>query len=104
MRAHMPVDKRIRREIDRISKEQVEKERHGFSRRVFKVMIYVLNTEFGFGVTRLKRAVDGMQELFESEEHNPVFWRQIDHHVIDFLGIPFERESTDLDGNLQEDQ
>ena len=72
------------------------------TRRVFKLLVYVLNTEFKFGVGRLKRTVDKINELLQDQDDNPVFWRQVDHHVIEYLKIPFEYEKTDIDGNLEE--
>lgn len=103
MRAHIPVDRRTRREIDRLSRLQVEKEREHMTRRVYKALLYVLNTEFGFGVGRLKKAVDKMNEVLDESNNNTEFWRQLDHHVIDYLGIPFDHEKTDIDGNLIDD-
>lgn len=102
IRAHVGVNKRTRKEIERLTVEKVRKERRGMTRRVFKVLIYVLNIYYGFGVKRLTGVIDKMNELLEDDNDNPVFWRQLDHHVTDYLGIPFERESTDDDGNLEE--
>lgn len=73
------------------------------TRRVYKALIYVLNTEFGFGVGRLKKTVDKMNEVLDESNNNTEFWRQLDHHVIDYLGIPFDHEKTDIDGNLIDD-
>lgn len=98
MRAHIPLDRRTVREIDRVTKLYVEEERHCMTRRVFKVLVYVLHNSFGFGVKRLNRTIDLMQELLD--EMDPVFWESLDKHVIDYLGIPFERETVDMDGNI----
>lgn len=100
MRAHISVDRRTRREIDRLAHLRVDEERKHMTRRVYKALIYVLNTEFGFGAVRLKRTVDKMNEVLSEVNDNTEFWRHLDHHVIDYLGIPFEREKTDIDGNL----
>lgn len=100
MRAHISVDRQTRREIDRLAHLRVDEERKHMTRRVYKALIYVLNTEFGFGVGRLKKTVDKMNEVLNESNNNTEFWRQLDHHVIDYLGIPFEREKTDIDGNL----
>ena len=94
------MDRRTRREIDRLAHLRVDEERTHMTRRVYKALIYVLNTEFGFGVGRLKKTVDKMNEVLNESNNNTEFWRQLDHHVIDYLGIPFEREKTDIDGNL----
>ena len=102
MKAHIPVDRRTVRENERLTKIHVEEERHCMTRRVFKVLVYVLHNEFGFGVKRINRVVKGMESLMK--EDNPIFWEQLDRHVIDYLGIPFEREQVDLDGNLTFDE
>lgn len=103
MKAHIPIDRRTRREIDRVCRIQINHERDHMTRRVFKLLVYVLNTEFGFGVTRLKRVVDKIGETLQEQDDNPVFWRQVDHHVIEYLKIPFDFEQTDIDGNLIDD-
>lgn len=101
MRAHVGIDRRTRRDIEKFIDRKVEEERHGMTRRVFKAFIYVLNTEFGFGVGRVNRLITKVNQIFHEEDDNFTFWRHIDHHVIDFMGIPFDREKIDLDGNLE---
>lgn len=99
MRAHIPIDRRTRREIERAVEEQVKTERHGMTRRVFKAFIYALNTEFGFGIHRRQRLIDAVNSVFNDTEQDEL-WRRIDHHIIEYMGIPFDYERTDIDGNL----
>lgn len=102
MRAHIGIDRRTRRDIEKFIDRKVEEERHGMTRRVFKAFIYVLNIEFGFGVGRINRLIAKVNQIFHEEDgDNFAFWRHIDHHVIDFMGIPFDREKIGLDGNLE---
>lgn len=102
MRAHIGIDRRTRREAERFVKQRVEEERHDMERRTFKAFIYVLNTEFGFGVSRIKKLIDGVNKVFRDESDSFTFWHYIDHHVIDFMEIPFEREKIDLDGKVED--
>ena len=100
MKARIPINRNQRRWIEAGAKEQVEVERHEMTRRVFKVFIYALNTEFGFGAKRCKRLVDAVNGIF-TETDKDELWRRLDHHVIDYMKIPFEREKTDINGKLK---
>ncbi len=100
MKARIPPSRQTKREAYRLTLDYIEKERNNVTRRFFKLFICVMHEDFGFGVTRLKRLVDRVNELAAKGEKNPIFWKEIDHTVIDYMGIPFDREETTIDGDL----
>lgn len=102
MKARIPLTKQQYREMTRCADEYLEQERKRVTRRFFKLFICALNEMYGFGVTRLLRLVNRVNELSTEGEANPVFWKEIDHTVIDYLGIPFDYEKTNIDGDLTE--
>ena len=102
MKARIPLTKQQYREMTKRADEYLEKERNKVTRRFFKLFICALNEMYGFGVTRLLKLVNRVNELTIEGENNPVFWKEIDHTVIEYLGIPFDYEKTDIDGDLTE--
>ena len=72
-----------------------DREQNDFSRRVFKMVLYCLNTDFGFGVKRLARLMECFESTMEKMKDDEVFWEHIDRVVIDGLGLQFERDYTD---------
>ena len=71
-----------------------EKERSNVTRRIFKVMACALYEEFGFGKKRIARVINVMTKMLEESHNDEVFWEHRDKLVIDYLGIPFERDFT----------
>lgn len=100
MRAHIPPSRQMKREAYRVTMDYIEKERNNVTRRFFKLFMCVMHDDFGFGVSRLNRLVHRVNELSAEAENNPIFWKEIDHTVIDYMGIPFDREETTIDGDL----
>lgn len=102
MKARIPPSRQMKREAYRLTMDYIEKERNKVMRRFFKLFMCVMHEEFGFGVRRLNRLVNRVNELTAQGENNPIFWKEIDHTVIDYMGIPFDYEKTDIDGDLTE--
>lgn len=75
-------------------KKVAQQERDNVTRRIFKVLCVALHQEFGFGKGRLAKTIGTMTELLEQSRDDEVFWEHIDREVIDYLGIPFERDYT----------
>lgn len=100
MKAHLPPSRQMKREAYRLTMNYIEKEKNNVTRRFFKLFMCVMHDDFGFGVSRLNRLVNRVNELSAQGEKNPIFWKEIDHTVIDYMGIPFDREETTIDGDL----
>ena len=47
----------------------------------------------------INELVDAVNSVFAETDEDEL-WRRVDHHVIDYMGIPFEREKTDINGKL----
>ena len=75
--------------------EEVEQEKStDITRRVLKTMIYVLNTEYGYGIKRISRLFNSVTKMLEESSKDEVYWEHIDRVVVDKLGLPFERDYT----------
>lgn len=75
--------------------EEVEQEKStDITRRVLKTMIYVLNTEYGYGIKRISRLFNSFTKMLEESHKDEVYWEHIDRVVIVKLGLPFERDYT----------
>lgn len=75
--------------------EKVEEEKStDITRRVLKTMIYVLNTEYGYGIKRISRLFNSFTKMLEESSKDEVYWEHIDRVVVDKLGLPFERDYT----------
>ena len=61
-------------------------------RRWIKLLCIVLHNDFGFGVDRLDRVMDGISKLSDEEKCDPVFWEHADKLLIDQMKIKFDRE------------
>ena len=72
----------------------MEKQRDEFSRKLFKLMCYVLNEKYNFGNQRLSNLIIEIAELIKEADTDVIFWEHIDRHVIDRLGLKFERDYT----------
>lgn len=99
MKAHIQISniqrKRIEQEAQIIAKREIERERDGLTRRLFKVMICSLHERFGFGEKRCLEALGMFTEVIERADNDEVYWEHIDRTVIDYLKMPFERDYTD---------
>ena len=75
--------------------EEVEQEKStDITRRVLKTMIYVLNTEYGYGIKRITRLFNSFTKMLEKSSEDEVYWEHIDRVVVVKLGLPFERDYT----------
>lgn len=84
----------IKLEVDRIWKEVEQKKENDITRRVLKTLIYVLNTEYGYGIKRISRLFASFTKMLEESDKDEVYWEHIDRVVVDDLGLPFERDYT----------
>ena len=75
--------------------EKVEEEKTiDITRRVLKTLIYVLNTEYGYGIKRISRLFNSFTKMLEESSKDEVYWEHIDRVVVYKLGLPFERDYT----------
>ena len=98
MKAHIPVSKSVRKEIDRLTDEYLKDHKEGFKRRVLKAVYYTLNREYGFGKTRIQRLDAALWELMNEAQTDEAFFEHIDRVVIDELGVDLKRETISTNG------
>ena len=101
MKARIPLDKRTRKLINEAADEATERvlrqKEFKLINRVLKTCCYVLNRSFDFGKTR--RLPYFLSAVFKTlDNKDELFWEHLDRVVIDELGLPFDREEVDLDG------
>ena len=98
MKARIPPTNQQKKVLQQQAKiviqEEMEKQRDEFSRKLFKLMCYVLNEKHNFGNQRLSNLIIEIAELIKEADTDVIFWEHIDRHVIDRLGIKFERDYT----------
>lgn len=85
----------IKVEVDKAWKQVEQEKEYDITRRVLKTIIYVLNTEYGYGIKRISRLFNSFTQMLENSKKDEVYWEHVDKVVIDFLKIPFERDYTD---------
>jgi len=99
MKARIPINnkqkRRIHEEMKREYQKVAEQEREDMTRRICKTMIFCLNKEFGFGLTRCARAFKSFADQLDRAKDDEVYWEHIDRVVIDQMKLPFERDYTD---------
>ena len=70
--------KQIKQEIDILVTaalaEKEEKIHKDLTRRILKTFVYVMNTEFGYGRTRLERLLEAFTIQLEKSDTDEVFW------------------------------
>lgn len=98
MKAHIPVSKNVRREINRLTDEYVKDHKQGFMRRVLKAVYYTLNRDFGFGKARIHRLDAALWTLMNESQTDEAFFEHLDRVVIDELGVDLKRENINPDG------
>lgn len=99
MRARIPIDKRTKKTIEQAVEVEIQKRQYAATQRIFKLFCYVLHNDYGFS-RRCYDVIGKVSDLIEEQDEDPIFWEHLDRAVIDRLGMPFDREKTDLDGNL----
>ena len=72
----------IKLEVDRIWKEVEQKKENDITRRVLKTLIYVLNTEYGYGIKRISRFFASCTKMLEESDKDEVYWEHIDRVVV----------------------
>lgn len=100
MKARIPVlnaaqKREATKELEREYMKIMDRERTNMTRRIIKVVLFVLHSEFGFGLGRCARAFNKFTKLFEESDKDEIFWEHIDRVVIDQMGIRFERDYTE---------
>lgn len=85
----------IKVEVDKAWKQVEQEKEYDITRRVLKTIIYVLNTEYGYGIKRISRLFNSFTQMLENSKKDEVYWEHVDKVVIDFLKIPFEHDYTD---------
>ncbi len=99
MNAHIPMNRKqknaLRKEAQLIIQEEIEKQRNDFTRKVFKLMCYVLNEDNDFGKKRLTKLINNIGNLIKESDEDEIFWEHLDRHVIDRMGMPFERDYSE---------
>lgn len=71
----------------------MENQRTDFTRKLFKLMCYVLYEEYGFK-DRCKNVINKIAALSAEADTDEVFWEHIDKIVIDYMKLPFDRDYT----------
>lgn len=97
MKARIPVSKEMRKSLEQeariVIQKEIENQRNDFTRKLFKLMCYVLYEEYHFN-DRCKNVMAAIQKLSEKADTDEVFWEHVDKIVIDYLKIPFKRDYT----------
>ena len=98
MKARIPPTNKQKKILEQQAKiviqEEMEKQRDDFTRRLFKLMFYALNEKYHFGTHRLNELMREVTELLKESDTDEIFWEHIDRHIIDRLGLKFERDYT----------
>ena len=104
MKARIPLrnkfTKRTQKDMLALAEQELSKKQFGFTRRLFKTFCYCLNRDFGFGKKRLEFLIDSVNKLMNEVPTDEAFWEHLDRVVIDELGIEFEREEVNEDGEV----
>jgi hypothetical protein len=100
MRARRPVPnkqrKRLEQEARIVVAEELDKQRDEATRKLLKIIFYVLHVFFGFGYKRCMSVLTKVTELLEESYTNEVFFEDVDRDVIDRIGLPFDRDYSDF--------
>lgn len=96
--------KQLKQEIDILVTaalaEKEEKIHKDLTRRILKTFVYVMNTEFGYGRTRLERLLDAFTAQLEKSDTDEVFWEHIDRVVMDELKLDFGKRDYTNHGRV----
>lgn len=103
MKARIPMNsrekKQLKQELRWAAQEEYEAVRQDETRRMFKLFCYVLHSRFGFR-KRCMDVIADVEKTSKERREDPVFWEHIDRYVIDQMGMQFDRENVDIDGEL----
>lgn len=101
MKAHTPARTRLSRAQSRVVEEFVEEkmdqQRAVLMRRFFKLMAMALRDPLsgkghGMGAGQIAKIIRRVGDYAAEHEWNREFWDEVDHVVIDRMGLPLERE------------
>ena len=99
MKARIPMSNKARKSLEQearlVCAKEIEKQQKDFTRKIFKIICRVLNEQHGFGKKRCLTLIGYITALLESSHTDEVFWEHLDRYVIDYMGIPFERDYSD---------
>lgn len=91
MRARMKPTHHMSNKVKRAADEYVRENQGDIIRRMMKVMVLVLNEEYGFGKARCGRVLAAINEAAEEQQHDEVFWAHVDARVHQ-IGFEFTDE------------
>lgn len=104
MKARIPLKNKFTKQTQKdmlaLAEQELSKKQFGFTRRMFKAFCYCLNRDFGFGKKRLEFLINSIRALLDESLTDEAFWEHLDRVVIDELGIEFEREEVNEDGDV----
>lgn len=70
---------------------KIEEMQQSFAILYEKLLIYTLHNVYGYGIKRIQRLVEELNNGVDEMHSNPVFWGRIDKDVIDNLGFDYPR-------------
>lgn len=98
MKARIPLPKEQLSYAKNLSKnyavKEFERQKNDLIRRCFKLFDVVLHEEFGFGLSRLSRLHNCINEKVDEMKDDEIFWEHIDKELIDQVGMPYPRDYT----------
>ena len=89
MNAHRPAKSRLTKKEKAAVDEYFNSVGNDYLRRVFKIFCIVLNSEYGFGTSRLSNVIQKVSVMVCSKD--PIFWYHADREM-ERLGLPFDKE------------
>lgn len=91
MKARLKPSWRMTRSERRAAEEYVRENSGDIIRRIFKILVIVLNEQYGFGKIRTGRVLAAINEAAADQLKDEVFWTHVDQRVKQ-LGFNFEDE------------
>lgn len=89
MNAHRPAKSRLTQKEKAAVDEYFNSVGNDYLRRVFKIFCIVLNSEYGFGTSRLSNVIHKVSEMVSNKD--PIFWYHADREM-ERLELPFDKE------------
>ena len=91
MKARMKPSWRMTRRERQAADEYVRENSGDIIRRIFKILVIVLNEQYGFGKVRTGRVLAAINEAAADQKKDEVFWAHVDQSVKQ-IGFDFEDE------------
>lgn len=95
MKARIPLNRKLKRQIDESVKEEYQKQGQDMTRRIFKLFCVSLHNKFGFGSERLSRLLFEVTEQTQKSKTDEVYWYHIDRELKQ-IGLEFENENYEV--------